>query len=359
MDISGTRIVTGVEMHESLTTMIADYNENIGYYNRNMRDIFRMFERTLNNNIARENIIGNAYISNRNSTVSTTDIARETDINRETDITGNIYISRENSSIPTVNNQRTYNTNTNTTASSSSSSNILRNPYQRTNYLNTPLNRTFNPFGGINYLDIIRNGNEYTYQDVIVRPTSEQINRATDIINWSPNMTQTNCPISLEPFQYNQPTTMIRHCGHLYNSEPLMHWFETNVRCPVCRYDIRDYNPDTNNTNQDISSNIVSYDESISDDESLPELIEDTSMDIEEPNTIIRDYIIPEPDRINNRSNLRNNINNIFNSFLYNSLDQNMSPLISTSVNELFYTLNIPLEVDISYNNISNNRNVG
>jgi len=393
MDISGIGLVTGSEMHESLLTMVADYNENISYYNRNMRDILRIYERAANDNIARLNIVGNAYLSRVNSTIS-----------GQTDICGNIYISRENSSIPSVNNnintRRTVNTTATATsnANTTTSSNIIRNPYQRTNFFNTPLSRTFNAFGGLNYLDIVRNVNDYTYQDVNVRPTNEQITIATDMINWSPNMSQTTCPISLEPFQYNQNVCIIRHCGHMYNYEPLMHWFETNVRCPVCRYDIRDYIPVNTNinnttpnssstTNQDTSANIVSYDYS-DDDESLPDLIpaddseinnentedQDMNMEIDEPETIIRQYIISETNRlenelnnreyyndnsnnnnINNRNLLRNNISTIFNSFLNNPFNQNM-PIVTNSVNDFFYTLNIPLEVDISYVNTQPSR---
>jgi hypothetical protein len=384
MDISGIGLVTGSVMHESLSAMVADYNENISYYNRNMRDILRIYERAANDNIARLNIVGNTYLSRLNSTISNTNISRETDIS------GNIHISRENSSIPSVTRSNINQTNT----SETNRNNTIRNPYQRTSFFNTPLNRTFNAFGGLNYLDIIRN--DYNYQDVIVRPTNEQISRATDIIRWSPNMSQTTCPISLEPFQYNQNVCIIRNCGHMYNYEPLIHWFETNVRCPVCRYDIRDYIPDNTNTNtntntttnQDTSANIVSYDES--DNDSLPDLIsaddseinnEDTeqadmNMEIDEPETIIRQYIISEAERINNQQNnteynynynnnmnnrnlLQNNISNIFSSILNNPFDQNM-PIVNSSVNDFFYTLNIPLEVDISYINTQRSRrNIG
>ena len=33
----------------------------------------------------------------------------------------------------------------------------------------------------------------------------------------------------------------IKHCGHNFRENALRNWFRTNVRCPVCRYDIRDY----------------------------------------------------------------------------------------------------------------------
>jgi len=39
---------------------------------------------------------------------------------------------------------------------------------------------------------------------------------------------------------------MIRHCRHIFNTNSLISWFNTNCKCPVCRYDIRNYNPNIN-----------------------------------------------------------------------------------------------------------------
>ncbi len=39
--------------------------------------------------------------------------------------------------------------------------------------------------------------------------------------------------------------TVIRYCGHIFNSDEVNRWFRTNCRCPVCRYDIRNYNPNS------------------------------------------------------------------------------------------------------------------
>jgi hypothetical protein len=34
-----------------------------------------------------------------------------------------------------------------------------------------------------------------------------------------------------------------------------MSWFNSNCKCPVCRYDIRDYNPNGNNNNDNNNNN--------------------------------------------------------------------------------------------------------
>jgi len=85
------------------------------------------------------------------------------------------------------------------------------------------------------------------HENVIVRPTNEQIDNATIHYNYSSNNnetnTNTNCPITLEEFQEGEPVCKIRHCGHTFRRDAIHNWFQGNVRCPVCRYDIRDYSP--------------------------------------------------------------------------------------------------------------------
>jgi hypothetical protein len=90
-------------------------------------------------------------------------------------------------------------------------------------------------------------------QDVVVRPSPEQIENATRRIVYSadtPNI-YPNCPITLENFEDGQLICQIIHCGHCFTEESMESWFRGHVRCPVCRYDIRDYSL----LNQDISAN--------------------------------------------------------------------------------------------------------
>ena len=102
-------------------------------------------------------------------------------------------------------------------------------------------------------------------QPIEVRPTPAQIEAATrrvcycDIV--SPQ--NTSCPISMEEFSDNDTVTVIRYCSHIFNTEQITNWFTTNCRCPVCRYDIREYNSDVtsefyrNSSTLDISFNNV------------------------------------------------------------------------------------------------------
>jgi hypothetical protein len=93
-----------------------------------------------------------------------------------------------------------------------------------------------------------------TFTNVIVRPTYAQITEATQILTYNENEHYNNnsCPITMEEFNNGEQIFQIRHCGHNFREDALRNWFRTNVRCPVCRYDIRDYG-----TNVDTSNNVV------------------------------------------------------------------------------------------------------
>tara|TARA_Y100000816_G_scaffold289561_1_gene276253 strand:- start:769 stop:1977 length:1209 start_codon:yes stop_codon:yes gene_type:complete len=80
------------------------------------------------------------------------------------------------------------------------------------------------------------------FQNVPVYPSTEQIEAAIRTTRFGDieNPINTSCPISMETFTPDQSVTMICHCGHIFNSVQLFSWFRSNVRCPVCRYDVRE-----------------------------------------------------------------------------------------------------------------------
>ena len=90
--------------------------------------------------------------------------------------------------------------------------------------------------------------------NVPIIPTRQQIVSATREIQFGDieNPINTTCPISLETFQESDTITQILHCGHNFNTRQLNTWFQSNVRCPMCRYDIREYN---NNINESLNIN--------------------------------------------------------------------------------------------------------
>jgi hypothetical protein len=85
------------------------------------------------------------------------------------------------------------------------------------------------------------------FDRVQVSPSAVQISRALRVVLFSSieNPSNTNCPITLEPFEDDSIVSQIRHCGHVFNTANIRSWFRNNVGCPVCRYDIRDYHLET------------------------------------------------------------------------------------------------------------------
>ena len=113
-----------------------------------------------------------------------------------------------------------------------------RAPVQRTPIIRTTTQRTLStPMASIGRL-------MGTFNDPVnVVATPRQISRATTHRLYEDIETPTNdrCPICLEVFQANSEVTQINNCRHRFNRAELATWFETNVRCPVCRFDIRDH----------------------------------------------------------------------------------------------------------------------
>ena len=87
------------------------------------------------------------------------------------------------------------------------------------------------------------NTNNWTniFQDVPIQPTPAQIENASEtlIYNESLGLINTQCPITLGLFQEGEQIRRIIHCGHTFSAESFMNWFENNVQCPICRFDIR------------------------------------------------------------------------------------------------------------------------
>lgn len=91
---------------------------------------------------------------------------------------------------------------------------------------------------------------------VIVRPSQQQIQNATEEIN-NTDTSHLICPITQETFEENTSIVRIRHCQHCFSREALLNWFNRSVLCPVCRYDIRDFS--NNSIPTDSSNNTIPF----------------------------------------------------------------------------------------------------
>lgn len=90
------------------------------------------------------------------------------------------------------------------------------------------------------------------YERIPVAPTRQQVEAATRIVNFSEieNPLNNSCPVTLDRFENSSIVTQIIPCGHIFSSNGIDSWLQTNVRCPVCRFDIRDYNANSQTTNE-------------------------------------------------------------------------------------------------------------
>ena len=89
-------------------------------------------------------------------------------------------------------------------------------------------------------------------QNVVVRPSEDEIDRSIEILRYTNEVADSRCPITLEPFLIGDTISRIRHCGHTFSNAGLQNWFHSSVRCPVCRYDIREYQPTPSSLNDNI-----------------------------------------------------------------------------------------------------------
>ena len=141
------------------------------------------------------------------------------------------------------------------------------NPIERSTYINNDIPNDITNF----FSDVINNTSNMDAHDnnpivtnfltnflnsVPIRPTEEQINSASSLVRYSDIQTPNSlaCAISLETFEPTDTVRQLHHCRHIFFPEQFNQWFSNNVRCPVCRHDIRST---SNDTNVDPVTNIV------------------------------------------------------------------------------------------------------
>lgn len=94
-------------------------------------------------------------------------------------------------------------------------------------------------FGANEILSLLTNS--LNFQDVLVIPTTSQIEAASRIILHIDVPADENCAICQEHTIPGQQSSWRRlHCSHQFHTSCIMSWFQRDVHCPVCRSDIRE-----------------------------------------------------------------------------------------------------------------------
>ena len=219
-------------------------------------------------------------------------------------------------------------------------------------YINLNNNRTiFNrpPINNLWYN--IANGrsqrNETFMEDVVVRPTETQINAALETFVYIADEQQNTCPITLEPLQEGDSVCRIRYCNHLFKSSAIRGWFQRNVRCPVCRYDIRDYQETSQSQRQTTDDLQNEYNETIVDD--LLDEITDENIPMSNLFNIAGPSLanLFNINQTSNRNPIANGLTSAIRSFVNSELER--IP-VNSATTELLYTFDIPLTIDTSGN---------
>lgn len=128
------------------------------------------------------------------------------------------------------------------------------NRLNRNNRVNRRRNNRFDrvfTFSNTTRLPLVTNLSNLS--PVRIRPSITQIRRGTELLIWSDisDNYQTHCPIDMQDFSGNDSILRIRHCGHIFREMNLRRHFRNSTRCPLCRFDIRDYIAPENDYSQE------------------------------------------------------------------------------------------------------------
>lgn len=162
-------------------------------------------------------------------------------------------------------------------------------------------------------------------QDILINPTQEQIRNSVIEVEYNSENQNLNvtCPITLDEFEDGDIVCRIIPCGHIFTPQPLMNWFSTHVRCPICRYDIRDYvrgspNINHNNNNNDNSRVVDNIDNGDGSDVDDSDGSDSHSENMDNVPPTSSTHQSHQPNRRNNRDS-----NNIMNSIV-NTITNNL-----------------------------------
>lgn len=140
----------------------------------------------------------------------------------------------------------------------------INNVYNRNNNQNRNMNRNRNNNNLVNTTN--ESILQTFFEPVVIFPSQVQIENATRIVTFGDivDPINTSCPISLERFNDDEQVIIIRYCGHIFSIDELNQWFRHRVKCPVCRYDIRNYVSNTYlNDETQVNSNNISSENNI------------------------------------------------------------------------------------------------
>ena len=76
------------------------------------------------------------------------------------------------------------------------------------------------------------------WDPIVIAPSSAQIAAASSTYA-APTRLDTPCAICQDTIAEGDQVRKLNHCDHFFHRSCVDTWFQRNVRCPVCRHDIR------------------------------------------------------------------------------------------------------------------------
>ena len=126
-----------------------------------------------------------------------------------------------------------------TMINSPSNNNIIsRTITQQRRRYSRPLSRLYGIFS-----EVIDNIDLDELESIPIIPTQQQIDNAVQTIKYGDieEPQNSSCSICLREFTQESNVSMIKYCGHLFSPLSLTRHWTFDHRCPLCRYDIRNY----------------------------------------------------------------------------------------------------------------------
>lgn len=187
------------------------------------------------------------------------------------------------------------------------------------------------------------------FQNVVVRPTPAEIDLATEVCEYdlSMNISNLTCPITLETFQPGDPIRRIHFCGHAFKCAALDTWFNSNVRCPLCRYDVRTYQPQRDShvflplSPPDLETESNENDSESTDTDDEPTIAAEVETIMRPPTALIQPHE-------HNAGLLSNELNQFFQT-LTTGITRGMNVLSNSSSDEHIYRVSIPIDYEEEY----------
>lgn len=121
--------------------------------------------------------------------------------------------------------------------------NIITETYDISNLFNIPNaqrpNTTANSTLMSVLLNAVTNMPRVDLEPVVVRPDNQTIDRSTTLRSARESDENEVCSICQDQYTEGQAIRSLTHCTHIFHKSCIDQWFEGNVHCPVCRFDIR------------------------------------------------------------------------------------------------------------------------